>query len=86
MAFEQFTFDPVVMSSGDALTTEQKQVVLYYHYHLKRVSYYRLFEVGQQAGRRDIEASYFNLEASPRPLVPQDVANSVARSRTSSSG
>ena len=67
VAFEQFTFDPVVMSSGDALTTEQKQVVLYYHYHLKRVSYYRLFGVEQQAGRRDIKASYFNLSKAFHP-------------------
>lgn len=65
--FDQFTFDPVAMAGGEAMSTVQKQVVMYYHFHLRRVSYYRLFGVEESANRREIKAAYFRLSKAFHP-------------------
>ena len=64
---QQFTFDPVTMATGDALNTEQKQVVLYYHYHLRRVTYYALFGIQPGASRREVKNAYFALSKAFHP-------------------
>lgn len=65
--FEQFTFDPVLMQDATALTDEQKQVVLYVHYHLRRVTYYQLFDVAKDARRSEIKSAYFQLSKAFHP-------------------
>lgn len=67
LPFDQFTFDPAEMESGSALTDEQKQVVLYFHYHLKRVSYYDLFGVAKEASKGEIRKAYFRLSKAFHP-------------------
>lgn len=65
--FGQFTFDPSEMSTGSALTDEQKQVVLYFHYHLRRVSYYDLMSLPKDADRREVKRAYFALSKAFHP-------------------
>lgn len=65
--FEQFTFDPNEMATGTALTDEQKQVVLYFHYHLRRVSYYDLMSLAKDADRREVKRAYFALSKAFHP-------------------
>lgn len=65
--FAQFTFDPSEMSTGSALTDEQKQVVLYFHYHLRRVSYYDLMSLPKDADRREVKRAYFALSKAFHP-------------------
>lgn len=65
--FQQFTFDPETMATGPALDGEQKQVVLYYHYHLQRVSYYDLLGLPSGASRRDVKLAYFRLSKAFHP-------------------
>lgn len=65
--FEAFMFDPIDMATGPALTDIQKQVVLYYHYHLRRVTYYDLFQIGQKADRDETKRAYFRLSKGFHP-------------------
>ena len=65
--YEQFAFDPVALESGDALTVEQKQVVMYVHYHLRRITYYQLFDVPSDARRTEIKSAYFQLSKAFHP-------------------
>lgn len=65
--FSQFTFDPDAMASGSALDAEQKQVILYYHYHLRRVTYYALFGLTRSASRTEIKQAYFGLSKAFHP-------------------
>ncbi|MFT4704056.1 MAG: tetratricopeptide (TPR) repeat protein [Bradymonadia bacterium] len=67
VAFEQFMFDPHAMSTGPALTSEQKQVVLYYHYHLRRVTYYDLLGIPTDSRRAGVKKSYFHLSKAFHP-------------------
>lgn len=65
--FEAFMFDPTEMATGPALTDVQKQVVLYYHYHLRRVTYYDLFQIAQTADRDETKRAYFRLSKGFHP-------------------
>lgn len=65
--FEAFMFDPLEMATGSALTDRQKQVVLYYHYHLRKVTYYDLFHIGQTADRDETKRAYFWLSKGFHP-------------------
>jgi len=65
--FAHFAFDPVEMTEGTAMSHEQKQVVLYYHYHLRRVTYYDLFGIPQDADRDLIKKVYFRLSKAFHP-------------------
>lgn len=65
--FEAFTFDPTEMATGPALTDIQKQVVLYYHYHLRRVTYYDLFQIDPKADRDETKRAYFRLSKGFHP-------------------
>lgn len=65
--FSQFTFDPVAMASGTALNNEQKKVVLYYHFHLRRVTYYDLLGLETAAKRRIVKLAYFKLSKAFHP-------------------
>ncbi len=65
--FGQFTFDPNEMATGSALSDEQKQVVLYFHYHLRRVSYYDLMTLPKDADRREVKRAYFALSKAFHP-------------------
>jgi len=49
------------------MTTEQKKVVTYVHYHLKRVTYYDLFGIAKDAGRRDVRKGYFRMSKAFHP-------------------
>ena len=64
---QQFTFDPITMSTGTALNDEHKQVVLYYHYHLRRVTYYDLLGIEPHSGRREVKLAYFRLSKAFHP-------------------
>lgn len=65
--FEAFMFDPIEMATGLALTDRQKQVVLYFHYHLRKVTYYDLFQVRQDADRDETKRAYFRLSKGFHP-------------------
>ncbi len=65
--FDQFTFDPVAMATGQALDDEQKKVVVYYHYHLRRVTYYDLLGIEKGANRRAVKLAYFRLSKAFHP-------------------
>ena len=65
--FEAFMFDPIEMATGTALTDRQKQVVLFYHYHLRKVTYYDLFQIGQTADRDETKRAYFRLSKGFHP-------------------
>lgn len=65
--FEAFMFDPIEMATGSALTDRQKQVMLYYHYHLRKVTYYDLFDIGQTADRDETKRAYFRLSKGFHP-------------------
>jgi tetratricopeptide (TPR) repeat protein len=65
--FDQFAFDPVALEAGDALSVEQKQVILYVHYHLRRITYYQLFDVPLDARRSEIKSAYFQLSKAFHP-------------------
>lgn len=65
--FEAFMFDPIEMATGTALTDRQKQVVLYYQYHLRKVTYYDLFQIGQAADRDETKRAYFRLSKGFHP-------------------
>lgn len=60
-------FDPIEMATGTALTDRQKQVVLFYHYHLRKVTYYDLFQIGQTADRDETKRAYFRLSKGFHP-------------------
>ncbi len=65
--WDQFAFDPQTMATGTALDDEQKQVVLYYHYNLRRVSYYDLLHIEVRATRREVKKAYFRLSKAFHP-------------------
>ncbi|MFT6398408.1 MAG: hypothetical protein ACJAYU_003166 [Bradymonadia bacterium] len=65
--FTQFTFDPVAMGTGNALNDEQKKVVLYFHYHLRRVTYYNMLGIETVANRQTIKIAYFRLSKAFHP-------------------
>lgn len=65
--FDAFMFDPLAMATGEALDDVQKQVVLYYHYHLRRVTYYDLLNLPAGATRREIKLAYFRLSKAFHP-------------------
>jgi hypothetical protein len=65
--FENFMFDPADLATGPVLSVNQKQVVLYYHHHLRRVSYYDLFQVNPRASRKEIKLAYFALSKAFHP-------------------
>ncbi len=65
--FEEFMFDPALMATGTAMDDVQKQVALYYHYHLRRVTYYDLFNLPLTATRTDVKLAYFRLSKAFHP-------------------
>lgn len=65
--FGAFVFDPDDLLDGEELTADQKKVVLYFHYHLRRVTYYQLLDVPQSADDRAIRQAYFALSKQFHP-------------------
>jgi curved DNA-binding protein CbpA len=62
-----FPFESDILAEGKELSLEQKKVVLYFHYHLRRVTYYQLFAIPQNADERAIRTAYFALSKQFHP-------------------
>ncbi len=67
ISFEQFIFDPLELSQQVELKLEKRKQVIYYYYHLQRVSYYDLFQVDFAAQTRQIKRAYFKLSKEFHP-------------------
>jgi hypothetical protein len=65
--WEQFLFDPVELEMPVELELEQRKQVIYYHYHLKRVNYYDLFQVPRTVDARELKRVYFKLSKEFHP-------------------
>ncbi len=57
--FAQFHAAQVDLQDGAALTTEQKRVILYFHRHLRAVTYYQLLGLATDAGPDEVRSAYF---------------------------
>ncbi|MEO1267965.1 MAG: DnaJ domain-containing protein, partial [Myxococcota bacterium] len=64
---DQFMFDPLDLELDVPVSLEKRKQILYYHYHLKRVSYYDLFNVPRSAKSRAIRRAYFTLSKEFHP-------------------
>jgi hypothetical protein len=67
IAFEQFMFDPQELEQAIDLDLEKRKQVIYFHYHLKRVTYYDLFQVPQDVDSRGLRKAYFKLSKDFHP-------------------
>lgn len=65
--FDKFVCDPEDLREGPELDVDQKQVVLYFHHHLRRVTYYQLFKVEPAADPATIRNAYFTLSKAFHP-------------------
>jgi hypothetical protein len=65
--FDKFVFDPADLDAGPELDSEQKQVLLYFHHHLRRVTYYQLFGIEPTADASSIRSAYFLLSKAFHP-------------------
>lgn len=63
----QFTFDPLDLETEADIGIEKRKQVLYYHYHLERVTHYELFQLEPPAGDREIRRAYFKLSKEFHP-------------------
>jgi curved DNA-binding protein CbpA len=65
--YDKFVFDPADLDDGPALDSEQKQVLLYFHHHLRRVTYYQLFNIEPAADAASVRTAYFALSKAFHP-------------------
>lgn len=65
--FDKFVFDPADLDDGPALDSEQKQVLLYFHHHLRRVTYYQLFCIAPTADAASVRSAYFAMSKAFHP-------------------
>jgi hypothetical protein len=63
----QFTFDPLDLETEAEIGVEKRQQVLYYHYHLEKVTHYELFQLEATSGDREIRRAYFKLSKEFHP-------------------
>ncbi len=63
----QFTFDPLDLETEAEIGVEKRQQVLYYHYHLEKVTHYELFQLDPTADDREIRRAYFKLSKEFHP-------------------
>ncbi|MBN1947311.1 MAG: DnaJ domain-containing protein [Bradymonadales bacterium] len=61
VSFDQFTFDPLTIEQEGAMPLPMRKLLAYYHYHLRRVSFYDLFGVERNADLRQIQDAYYRL-------------------------
>jgi hypothetical protein len=68
VSFEAFrSTTPLPDEEVDGMTEDQQYLILYYHAHLRRVSYYDLFGVPTDAPRDEIRQAYFRLSRAFHP-------------------
>lgn len=65
--YDQFMFDPLELEQEVDLEMEKRKQVIYYHYHLKRLHYYDLFQVERDADSKEIRKAYFKLSKDFHP-------------------
>jgi len=56
-----FPFTKEDMEDENALSTDMRKLVIYYHHHLEEVSYYDLFQISEGASIRELTDSYYRL-------------------------
>ena len=56
-----FEFSKEDMEDDNALSSDMRKLVLYYHHHLEEVSYYDLFQIDEGASIRQLTDSYYQL-------------------------
>lgn len=64
---EQFLFDPLELDQEVEIDLEKRKQILYYHYHLQRVTFYDLFQVPRVADARGLRKAYFKLSKEFHP-------------------
>lgn len=65
--FDQFMFDPVELETEVDLSMEKRKQVIYYQYHLQKVTYYDLFQVDRNVPDKDLRKIYFKLSKEFHP-------------------
>jgi phage terminase Nu1 subunit (DNA packaging protein) len=67
VGFSEFIFDPQLLEEEVTIDLEKRKQILYYHYHLKRVSYYKVFQLPVEATKRDVRRAYLKLSKEFHP-------------------
>ena len=66
-AFDDFIFDPKDLTGASAAPLDYRKRVLFYEYHLPRITYYELLDCQRSAPKRDIQTAYHRLSKQFHP-------------------
>ncbi len=65
--YEQFVFDPLELAQEVEIDLDKRKQIIYYHYHLQKVTYYDLFQLPQDADNKTVRRAYFKLSKEFHP-------------------
>jgi len=65
--FDDFTFDPADLLEASAVPLEYRKLLIYYEYHLEKITYYDLLQRKPSSSTREITRSYYRLSKMFHP-------------------